>query len=266
MDHSDCAGWHRHGWTRRDFVRAAAVTVVGGTMAGCGSSTEPEPSGSRLSARPGTPTVTPDLGLTDFDVEGGGHAHLYVPASYDPATPAALVIGLHGAGGSPDDWTSYRARADSRGMVFVAPKSRGATWDLVEVGGFGRDVVLLDGALAYTFDRCAIDPARIALAGFSDGGTYALSLGVSNGDVLTHLIGYSPGYLASSPPTVGMPRIFISHGLSDPIIPISSSRDSTVPILQDAGYDVTYLEFNGGHEVPAAISESALDWLFDISP
>lgn len=149
-------------------------------------------------------------------------------------------------------------------MIFLAPKSRGRTWDLVERGGFTRDARLLDGALAYTFDRCAIDTTRIALGGFSDGGTYSLSLGVSNGDLFSHLVAYSPGFLASAPPTVGMPRIYISHGLGDPIIPVGASRNETVPILQNAGYDVTYEEFDGGHEVPAAISESALDWLYDI--
>jgi hypothetical protein len=34
-----------------------------------------------------------------------------------------------------------------------------------------------------------IDPARLAFAGFSDGGSYALSLGVTNGDVASHVIG-----------------------------------------------------------------------------
>jgi predicted esterase len=33
-----------------------------------------------------------------------------------------------------------------------------------------------------------------------------------------------------------------------------------VPELRNAGYDVTYREFDGGHEVPAEISEEALDW------
>jgi predicted esterase len=33
-----------------------------------------------------------------------------------------------------------------------------------------------------------------------------------------------------------------------------------VPLLQDAGYDVTYVEFDGGHEVPSTVFEQALDW------
>jgi hypothetical protein len=35
--------------------------------------------------------------------------------------------------------------------------------------------------------------------------------------------------------------------------------------LRDAGYDVTYEEFDGSHNVPAAISESALDWFLGVA-
>ena len=41
-------------------------------------------------------------------------------------------------------------------------------------------------------DHHAVDPARIAVAGFSDGASYALSLGLTNGTLLTP----RPGLLA----------------------------------------------------------------------
>jgi phospholipase/carboxylesterase len=127
-------------------------------------------------------------------------------------------------------------------------------------GFSAADVAFLDRALRHTFQRCRIDPAQIALAGFSDGASYALSLGVSNGDLFSHLVGYSPGFLNTSPPLVGEPRIFVSHGTQDPVLSVSLSRALIVPELRNAGYDVTYREFDGGHEVPAEISEEALDW------
>ncbi len=52
----------------------------------------------------------------------------------------------------------------------------------------------------------------------------------------------------------------MSHGTRDPVLPVTISRDGIVPSLRSGGYDVTYQEFDGGHEVPSAISESALDW------
>ena len=139
--------------------------------------------------------------------------------------------------------------------------SRASTWDLIIFGGYGPDVAFLDEALEHTFERCRIDPAQIAMGGFSDGASYALSLGVSNGDLLSHLIGYSPGFHAPSDPIVGKPRVFISHG--DPGQHSSCeqhSGTSSCRAFADADYDVKYEEFAGGHEVPAEISESALDW------
>ena len=145
-------------------------------------------------------------------------------------------------------------------MVFLAPESRGTTWDLVRNGRFGPDVEFLDQALQYTFERCRIDPTYIALGGFSDGASYTLSLGVSNGDLFSHLIAYSPGYFQPANPIIGKPAIYISHGNVDRILSVRNTRENIVPTLSDADYDVTYEEFDGDHEVPVEISESALDW------
>jgi phospholipase/carboxylesterase len=184
---------------------------------------------------------------------------LYVPESYSGDTPAPLFVGLHGAGGEGRNWESYFARAESRGMILLAPDSRSSTWDRIR-GDFGPDVAFLDRALQHTFERSLIDPSRIALGGFSDGATYALSLGVSNGGLLSHLVAYSPGFFSPSDIIEGEPRIFVSHGTRDTVLPVRLSRDTIVPTLRRSGYDVTYREFDGGHEVPAEISEAALDW------
>jgi len=65
-------------------------------------------------------------------------------------------------------------------MVVLSVDSRAASWDL-RYGAFGPDVELIDRALAHAFERCNVDPARVAIGGFSDGASYALSLGLTNG-------------------------------------------------------------------------------------
>ena len=60
---------------------------------------------------------------------------------------------------------------------------------------FGPDVAYMDQALHHVFERYSIDPGRIGLAGFSDGASYALSLGVANGDLFTHIMAFSPGFM-----------------------------------------------------------------------
>jgi phospholipase/carboxylesterase len=129
---------------------------------------------------------------------------------------------------------------------------------------FGPDVVFLNEMLEYAFERCRIDPTLIALGGFSDGASYALSLGIGNGDLFTHLVAYSPGYYAIPDPVVGTPRVFVSHGQNDTVLPFYNTASTIVPGLRDASHDVTFLEFDGGHEVPAEVSDAGLDWFLDV--
>ena len=105
----------------------------------------------------------------------------------------------------------------------------------------------------------AVDPARIGIGGFSDGASYALSLGVANGDLFTHVLAFSPGFIARAGQR-GKPRVFISHGTKDEVLPIDRTSRSIVPDLERRGYDVTYREFNGPHTVPADLAREAFGW------
>ena len=251
------------GMSRRYFVRTGVGALAAPLFLGCSSSSAgpdevPAPD-SKLTARPGAPTTTPELGSTQLGLASGRDGLLYVPTTYRPDTPMPLFVALHGYGGGGHYWGSYQTRAEDRGMVLLAPDSRGVTWDL-GLGGFGPDVVFLDEALQYTFERCRIDPSRIAFGGFSDGASYALSLGVLNGDLFSHLVAYSPGFFLVSERVVGRPRVFVSHGTEDQVLPVTTTRDLIVPEFRNSGYDVVYEEFIGGHQVPSAITEAALDW------
>jgi phospholipase/carboxylesterase len=85
---------------------------------------------------------------------------------------------LHGAGGRAINALSIvRAEAQRRGVIVVAPKSSSASWDVLR-GGFGPDVATIDQALENAFTYHAVDPKHIAIGGFSDGASYALTLGV----------------------------------------------------------------------------------------
>ena len=92
----------------------------------------------------------------------------------------------------------------------------------------------------------------MGIAGFSDGASYALSVGLTNGDLFNHLIAFSPGFMAPGT-QVGRARLFISHGKNDNVLPIEHCSRVIVPQLQQAGYEVLYQEFNASHSVPEAI-------------
>jgi phospholipase/carboxylesterase len=58
----------------------------------------------------------------------------------------------------------------------------------------------------------------------------------------------------------GEPRIFISHGTNDQVLPIDPCSRRIVPQLERAGYDVIYHEFDGPHTVPADIAKAGVAW------
>lgn len=87
-----------------------------------------------------------------------------------------------------------------------------------------------------------------------------MSLGLANGDLFGRLLGFSPGFVAPAVPR-GAPRVFVSHGTGDTVLPVERCGRRVVATLRAAGYDVEYLEFDGGHVVPAQALERAAAWL-----
>jgi predicted esterase len=250
--------------TRREFLGVLAGGAA--AMAGCGSSSGPDESNgggsARLTARPGTPTSTITPGSWQITSTNPNDGFLMVPSGYDAARPVPLVLALHGAGGGPQGPLNLLGPfAESRGFLVLAVGARGLTWDVMTFK-FSYDVTFIDGALRWAFERCAVDPARVIVEGFSDGASYALGLALANGDLFSRTVAFSPGFIPrSESPAVGKPRFFDSHGRQDPVLRIDNASRRIVPTLENRGYDVTYVEFDGGHGVPAEIATQAVDWM-----
>jgi phospholipase/carboxylesterase len=122
----------------------------------------------RLQARPARMFAkAAPVGL--FALESDGY--LYVPAGYRMEHPIPLILLLHGAGeDARDGLTQLREQADEAGLILLALSSCGPTWDLIlGRGQYGPDIAAIDRALEHAFSRCAVDPARVAVGGYSDG-------------------------------------------------------------------------------------------------
>jgi phospholipase/carboxylesterase len=210
----------------------------------------------RLTATSGAGPV--GLRALELGVARAGYA--YVPPTYHAERPPPLVVLLHGAGEDARDGLALlRAQADGAGLILLAPSSREYTWDVIAVRRYGPDITAIDRALEWALSRYAVDPSRVAVGGYSDGASYALSLGIANGDLFTHVLAFSPGFVAPAG-REGSPRIFVSHGTRDRWLPIDRCSRVIVPRLERAGYDVRYREFEGGHVVPPEIALEAVGW------
>jgi len=179
---------------------------------------------------------------------GPDQALLYVPATALRGGAPHLVVAFHGAGGDAQHGMRILAgAADRAGLAILAPTSHGSTWDAIR-GGFGPDVARVDRLLAAVLARVPVAPPLL-FAGFSDGASYALSLGLVNGDLVGGVMAFSPGFVVPGERR-GRPQVYVSHGDADPVLPVEITSRRLVPALRREGYDVRYEEFAGGHEVP----------------
>lgn len=233
--------------TRRVFVAAL--------LTGCSSAE----SAVRLRARPGKATSGEwKPGVTPLNLRSSRDALLYVPAA--APDPAPLVLYLHGATGNEQQGVRrLSALADEFGFLLLSPASQQGTWDAIR-SEYGPDVRLIDAALAKVFSLRRVDPRKIAVCGFSDGASYALGLGMSNGDLFRAVMAFSPGFIPAGVIRRGSPRIFLSHGTRDQILPFEGSSRRLAPDLRQGGYKLTFREFDGPHTVPPEIAREAIEW------
>ena len=250
---------------RRDFVQSAGLLIA---SSACGRSEKsatlaPDRGPAMLRSRPGMPTEKPTTGLQPLRLSEGRDGFLYVPATYTESRPSPLLVLLHGAGQSAQEFirAPLGELFDADRIIVVIPDSRSGTWDMI-YSDYGPDVRFIDRALALTCNRYRIDPKRIALGGFSDGATYALSLGITNADLFGTVLAFSPGFVKPAAKT-GKPRIFIGHGRQDEILPIDETSREIVAALKEKNYPVKFEEFDGNHTMTRTEVHHAIDWMME---
>lgn len=218
-----------------------------------------------LRARPGGAgkhgSKDAEAGLRSLEAPGSARpALLYVPPGYSPGRAAPLIVLLHGAGSGPRAGLAPLIhQADEAGALLLAPKSELGTWDAI-LGRRGSDVATINALLGRVFSDFNVDPAGVAIGGFSDGASYALSLGLANGGLFRRVLAFSPGFVPEHERR-GRPAIYVSHGNGDEVLPVERCSRHIVPSLRKAGYDVRYREFDGGHVVPREVARDAIRWM-----
>jgi phospholipase/carboxylesterase len=232
---------------------------------------DPAQTTGRLTARHAAPTSTVQPGLSVQTLtEGGRPFGLYVPSTYQPGQPMPIVVLLHGQGGSGEGMAlDFKDHAEAAGVIIVAPNAFTSTWDLLfsaQLGDarFGIDRTYIDNLLKWSFEHINVDPSRVTIGGFSDGGTYAIWLGLKNGDLFSRIVAFSP--CSNVPGTrTGMPQVFISHGTDDEVAPIAACSAPMIPTLENAGYQVDFVEYaseaGNGHFVTPEVMAQGIAFL-----
>ncbi|MGH0036428.1 MAG: extracellular catalytic domain type 1 short-chain-length polyhydroxyalkanoate depolymerase [Myxococcota bacterium] len=176
---------------------------------------------------------------------------LYVPRGYDAARPMPLVVSVHGAFSTTrlhQERTGFNELADEQGFAVAYPRGMGLFdwlrhWNSGHCCGPARltlldDVEFLDAVIDDAMARVAIDPSRIYMAGFSNGGMLThrfaaeRSRRLAAAAVTAGTIGGKPD--ARTPvwrvpaPEAPVPVLMI-HGRADAIVQYEGGRDRRSP-------------------------------------
>ena len=203
--------------------------------------------------------------------------------------PTASVIWLHGLGADATDFEPLVPMLDLSARIrFIFPNApvRPVTinggmemraWYDIDPGAplaGGNDIKNSVNAIRSIVEdemAAGIPSKRIALAGFSQGGVVALELGLSFSQPLAGIMALST-YLHDHEQVterlalanVETP-IFMAHGISDPVIPITRAITSREALIQ-LNYRVQWHEYAMGHQVcPQEITHIS-QWLSSIYP
>jgi phospholipase/carboxylesterase len=189
-----------------------------------------------------------------------------------PGLDRTLVL-LHGFGADEHDLLPLAAELDARLRVVslqapIALDFGGRAWFNLQQtpDGFAFDprevaegVRIATGAV----EQIAAESPRPILCGFSQGAGMALSVALMRPELTPAVIvlsGVPARVERASPERLRGLRVFVAHGLYDPLIPLDIGR-RTRDILQSAGVDVTYREYPMGHMVIPAEIADARTWL-----
>jgi polyhydroxybutyrate depolymerase len=222
-----------------------------------------------------------------FSIQHGGLARTYrvhVPASYDAADPAPLLVALHSGGMdkmADDGVDSLTRQSDSQGFIAVFPdaysgKGKKASWNAGDCCGDARelkvdDVGFIRQVVTNVFRQASVDRERIYAAGMSDGGMMAYRLacdlpGLFKGVASVGGTDHTTSTCAQDRPV----SVLHIHAMNDPRVPVAGASATAAKwaalngcsarprrILEKSGaYCEAHSYCRGGTEVQLCVTET----------
>lgn len=161
---------------------------------------------------------------------------VYVPAGYDRARPAPLVVFLHGRLQTESQLLAkadFARLADATGSIVIAPYGRG----YYDFGGSATTDIY--DAVAAAKTAFAIDPRRQYLAGYSMGGFSIFEAGVVHPAMWAALMCISGGLLSNADAAAAVREL---HPV--PLYALTGKNDADIPTTYTA-QSAGYLQFTG---------------------
>jgi phospholipase/carboxylesterase len=203
--------------------------------------------------------------------------HRVLPPKGSPkASRHPTVIFLHGRGADEEDLLSVAPLLDSRLLLLSvrAPypfSGGGYTWyDLQQIGSpdlamFRASYDRLSAFLDDAADGYPVDPEYVFLFGFSMGTVLSYALSLSRPDRI-RAVAANSGYLPEIPDLnyrwqdMAGTSFFITHGIHDPVIPVSMARHAR-DLMAATRAPVTYREYDMSHTLGEQALADVAAWI-----
>jgi predicted esterase len=129
------------------------------------------------------------------------------------------------------------------------------------------DLDFLEYAYDQIFRRYPVDAERLGLLGYSDGASYALSVGLSNPELFRAVMAWAAGFVAieheAAAQDTRRPAVLIEYGTHDELFPFEQVAVPMREQLEAFGCTVTFRVDQGGRHWPSGeFQDEALDWFF----
>jgi phospholipase/carboxylesterase len=191
-----------------------------------------------------------------------------------------LLLLLHGYGANEDDLFSLAPYLDERFLV-VSPRApislRGMGYAWFNLGFTPQGIAIepqeveaarqiLRKFIGEVIEAYDCDPQAVYLVGFSQGAMMSLAIALTFPGTAAAVVAMSGRILpqtveqiADKDTLIGLP-ILVVHGTGDSLLPISHARE-TKTRLAELPVDLTYREYDMGHEISAESLEEITHWL-----
>lgn len=188
---------------------------------------------------------------------------LFLPSDYQPKYAYPLVMLFHANGADEDSAVRLAPLLSRRNYVVACPRGPVALGpDAIGRPAFAWnncDGEYLGSVLRYSREKYSIHARRLYLIGVGEGAAAAYRFGLELGDAVAGVAALN-GELPELRKRVRGLRVFLGHGLSNPVVPVSQARRSS-RLLTRSGAAVQFQTYATANHINADMLRDVNRWI-----
>jgi phospholipase/carboxylesterase len=189
---------------------------------------------------------------------------LFLPSDYQPKYAYPLVMLFHANGADEDSAARLAPLLSRRNYVIAAPRGpvnlgldrtgRPAfSWNATDSG-------YLRSVLTYAREKYSIHSQRLYLLGVGEGAAAAYRFGLELGEAVAGVVALNGDLPTETKKEMRGLRLFLGHGLSNPMVPVSLARRSS-RLLTRAGAVVQLQTYPTSHRIHGDMLRDVNRWI-----